>query len=60
MEDESGDKALAAIRGLWLSGAKESSVYGGVDAQSLPTMRLQARFLRVHVELTMPTFPGNF
>ena len=58
MEDDSGDKALAAVRGLWLSGARESAVYCGVEAQSLPTVRLQARFPSVHVELTMPTFLG--
>ena len=34
MEDDSGDKALAAVRGLWLSGARESAVYCGVEAQS--------------------------
>lgn len=36
-----GSKSLNAIKGLWLSGSRENTVYAGVDAQSLPTLRLQ-------------------
>ena len=60
MEDDSGDKALAAVRGLWLSGARESAVYCGVEAQSLPTVRLQARFPSVHVGACNANFPWLF
>ena len=42
MDEGIGTKSLAALSGLWLSGSKENTVYSGVDAQALPTLRLQA------------------
>ena len=40
-EMEDGEKALQGLYGLWLTGAKEGTVYAGTDAQALPWLRLQ-------------------
>ena len=36
-----GDSSLEQLRGLWLAGAVENSVFCGADVQSLPSIRLQ-------------------
>ena len=42
---EGGKEALANYKGLWLYGSKKENVFAGCDAQSAPTLRVQATIL---------------
>ena len=35
------DTAMQSLRGVWLLGSREGTTYNGIDAQALPTIRLQ-------------------
>ena len=45
---QDGENALKTFKGLWLCGTKHNHVFCGCDAQSAPTLRVQAATLHYY------------